>query len=85
LDDVGTTSTIVLGIALLIGAVTAFLRCGWAFAFLLAALASQAFFYIEFGWPSRAAEMLFPLAYSAVPALLGSVVGVLASKKRGAS
>jgi hypothetical protein len=73
------------GIALFVAAATGFVTRSWLAGLLLGTLASQLFFYVEFGRPSEAVEMLFPLAYSAVPALLGAILGALISKKRGVS
>jgi hypothetical protein len=84
MDEVGTATVIMVGIALLIAAVTGFVARNWLTAILLGILASQVFFVIEFG-PTSVEEMFFPAAYSTVPASIGAFVGVVVGKRRGVS
>ena len=79
---VGSVTAIMAGLALLIAAVAGFTTRNRLAAILLGILASQALFFVVFG-PVSIEEMLFPAAYSVVPALIGAFVGALVGKRRG--
>ena len=79
---VGSVTAIMAGLAMLVAAVAGISTRNRLAAILLGILASQAFFFVVFG-PVSIEEMLFPAAYSIVPALIGALVGAIVGKRRG--
>jgi hypothetical protein len=70
--------------AAIIGAAAAYILDGWFLAVVLGTVTSQVVLYSALGLP-RVTEMVLPLLYSLVPALLGAFAGATIRKRKGVS